>query len=79
MFKKRSQGEILVQKPVPAKGVQPQGRQCAWRKAEGWRAGKLGQGSLWSRDAILRLAESDYSVCSDSQRPCTVELWTGIP
>lgn len=53
MFKKRSQGEILVQKPVPAKGVQPQGRQCAWRKAEGWRAEKLGQGSLWSRDVIL--------------------------
>lgn len=43
------------------------------------RQGSWVRGPCGSETPSYRLAESDYSVCADSQRPCTVELWTGIP
>lgn len=55
MFKKRSQGEIQEQKPVPAEGVQLGGGADSMPGGKPWdgEQGKPSQWSLWNRNATL--------------------------
>lgn len=81
MFKKRSQGEIQEQKPVPAEGVQlgGGGQTVCLEGSRGMESrGSPVRGPWGTEMPPYWLAESDSSVCPGSQRSCAVELWTEI-